>query len=109
MPSPLPPAKKSFGQNFLHDPAVLQRVAEHCGGAPGQVLVELGAGTGLLTERLAASGARVIAVERDRDLVPGLRERFETAHIPKPLQGTGIGLVTAGLLALSFFAFKGMI
>lgn len=42
-------------------------------------------------------------------LFAGLRERFEISRIPKPLEGTGIGLVTAGLLALSFFAFKGMI
>ncbi len=42
-------------------------------------------------------------------LFAGIRERFEIARIPKPLEGTGIGLVTAGLLALSFFAFKGMI
>ena len=42
-------------------------------------------------------------------LFAGIRERFEISRIPKALQGTGIGLVTAGLLALSFFAFKGMI
>ena len=42
-------------------------------------------------------------------LFAGIRERFEIAHIPKPLEGTGIGLVSAGLLALSFFAFKGMV
>ena len=42
-------------------------------------------------------------------LFAGIRERFEITRIPKPLEGTGIGLVTAGLLALSFFAFKGMI
>ena len=42
-------------------------------------------------------------------LFAGVRERFEICHIPKPLEGTGIGLVTAGLLALSFFAFKGMV
>jgi len=42
-------------------------------------------------------------------LFAGIRERFEISRIPKPLKGTGIGLVTAGLLALSFFAFKGMI
>jgi electron transport complex protein RnfA len=42
-------------------------------------------------------------------LFAGIRERFEITRIPRPLQGTGIGLVTAGLLALSFFAFKGMI
>lgn len=42
-------------------------------------------------------------------LFAGIRERYEIARIPQPLQGTGIGLVTAGFLALSFFAFKGMI
>jgi electron transport complex protein RnfA len=42
-------------------------------------------------------------------LFAGIRERFEISRIPKELQGTGIGLVTAGLIALSFFAFKGMI
>jgi Na+-translocating ferredoxin:NAD+ oxidoreductase subunit A len=42
-------------------------------------------------------------------LFAGVRERFEICHIPKPLEGTGIGLITAGLLALSFFAFKGMV
>jgi Na+-translocating ferredoxin:NAD+ oxidoreductase subunit A len=42
-------------------------------------------------------------------LFAGIRERFEISRIPEPLKGTGIGLVTAGLLALSFFAFKGMV
>ncbi len=42
-------------------------------------------------------------------LFAGIREKFEISRIPKVLDGTGIGLVTAGLLALSFFAFKGMI
>ena len=42
-------------------------------------------------------------------LFAGIRERFEISRIPEPLKGTGIGLVTAGLLAISFFAFKGMI
>lgn len=42
-------------------------------------------------------------------LFAGLRERFEITRIPKALEGTGIGLVTAGLMALSFFAFKGMV
>jgi len=42
-------------------------------------------------------------------LFAGLRERFETTRIPKPLQGTGIGLVTAGFMSLAFMAFKGML
>ena len=41
-------------------------------------------------------------------LFAGLRERFEITDIPKPLQGTAIGLATAGLMALAFFGFVGV-
>ena len=39
----------------------------------------------------------------------GIRERILLARVPKPLQDTSIGLVTAGMLSLAFFAFKGMV
>ena len=42
-------------------------------------------------------------------LFAGLRERIILGRVPKPLQDTSIGLVTAGLLSLAFFAFKGMV
>ncbi len=42
-------------------------------------------------------------------LFAGIREKFETSRIPASMQGTGIALVTAGIIALSFYAFKGMI
>ncbi|MBF0203898.1 MAG: electron transport complex subunit RsxA [Desulfamplus sp.] len=42
-------------------------------------------------------------------LFAGVRERTIIARVPKPLQDTSIGLVTAGMIALSFFAFKGMV
>ena len=42
-------------------------------------------------------------------LFAGVRERILLARVPKPLQDTSIGLVTAGFLSLSFFAFKGMV
>lgn len=41
-------------------------------------------------------------------LFAGIRERILIARVPKPLQDTSIGLVTAGLMALAFFSFKGM-
>ena len=41
-------------------------------------------------------------------LFAGVRERIVIARVPKPLQDTSIGLVTAGMIALCFFAFKGM-
>ncbi len=42
-------------------------------------------------------------------LFAGLRERILLARVPKPLQDTSIGLITAGMLSLAFFAFKGMV
>jgi Na+-translocating ferredoxin:NAD+ oxidoreductase subunit A len=42
-------------------------------------------------------------------LLTGLRERFETAPVPKPLRGTSVGLITVGLLALAFLGFSGMV
>ncbi|MFH1811832.1 MAG: 16S rRNA (adenine(1518)-N(6)/adenine(1519)-N(6))-dimethyltransferase RsmA [Pseudomonadota bacterium] len=71
-----PRAKKHFGQNFLHDPSVLEAVVRACAPQPGQLVVELGAGTGNLTEVLARHADQVLAVERDRDMLPLLRERF---------------------------------
>ena len=42
-------------------------------------------------------------------LFAGVRERVLLARVPRPLQDTSIGLVTAGLLSLTFFAFRGMV
>jgi len=66
-------AKKSWGQNFLGDEVVLDHIARLAVRAPGERVVELGAGLGHLTARLLARGARVIAVERDRDMARVLR------------------------------------
>ena len=66
-------AKKSWGQNFLGDPEVLDHIAALAAPAPGDRVVELGAGLGHLTARLVARGARVVAVERDRDMARVLR------------------------------------
>lgn len=61
--------KRSWGQNFLGDDEALGRIADAAGLGSGDVVVELGAGLGHLTAHLARTGARVVAVERDRDLV----------------------------------------
>ena len=66
-------AKKSWGQNFLADPAVLEDIAALSAPAEGEAVVELGAGLGHLTARLLGRGARVVAVERDRDMARVLR------------------------------------
>jgi 16S rRNA (adenine1518-N6/adenine1519-N6)-dimethyltransferase len=66
-------AKKSWGQNFLGDEAILDDIARLAAPRPGALVVELGAGLGHLTARLLARGARVVAVERDRDMAVVLR------------------------------------
>jgi 16S rRNA (adenine1518-N6/adenine1519-N6)-dimethyltransferase len=71
-------AKKSFGQNFLEDRTVLERIADLCEITPQQNhVLEIGAGLGALTAVLADRGAHVVAIERDRDLAPLLRARFQ--------------------------------
>ena len=66
-------AKKSWGQNFLGDEGILDGIARLAVEREGELVVELGAGLGHLTARLLARGARVVAVERDRDMARVLR------------------------------------
>jgi 16S rRNA (adenine1518-N6/adenine1519-N6)-dimethyltransferase len=73
--------KKEWGQNFLGDPALLDALAALAELRPGETVVELGAGLGHLTRALAATGARVVAVERDRELVPILRSELPRIEI----------------------------
>lgn len=72
-------AKKRLGQNFLVDPELRDRIADALGAGPDDEVLEVGAGVGTLTVALAARARRVVAVELDRRLVHGLRDRFR-AH-----------------------------
>jgi len=65
-----------FGQNFMIDQNLVRVVADAGSIAAGDLVVEVGPGTGTLTEELLARGAHVVAVEIDRDLAKLLRERF---------------------------------
>ena len=82
----------------------------------------------LITTNCAVLGVAIMNIRKDHDLlstllfsftsalgftlalilITGLRERFEISRIPRPLQGMAIGLVTAGLMALTFFGFVGV-
>lgn len=68
-------AKKSFGQHFLKDKNVLERIA---GLVDMDVVVEIGPGQGALTEYLKGE---LTLVEADRDLIPHLKERFTSATL----------------------------
>lgn len=70
-------ARKRFGQNFLHDNAIIDRIIASIAPKPDQHLVEVGPGRGALTEPLlAATGGELDVIELDRDLIPILRTQF---------------------------------
>ena len=71
--------KHSFGQNFLADQNLTAKIAALAQPQAGDRVLELGAGLGALTNQLLRAGARVTAVERDRDLLPVLGEVFAQA------------------------------
>ena len=73
--------RKRFGQHFLHHRAILERIAGALAPAPGDLVLEIGPGRGALTEALASRGARVVAIEKDRDLIPVVRDRVPAARI----------------------------
>lgn len=72
-------AANHAGIHLLRDPAVSARMVRSSGAGPGDLVMELGAGLGALTAPLAATGARVIAVERDPRFVAKLERRFAAA------------------------------
>ncbi|MDO4960487.1 MAG: 16S rRNA (adenine(1518)-N(6)/adenine(1519)-N(6))-dimethyltransferase RsmA [Eubacteriales bacterium] len=69
-------AKKRYGQNFLIDRRVLERIIEGADISENDVVLEIGPGIGTLTQALCKSAGRVIAVEIDRDMIPLLEENL---------------------------------
>ena len=68
-------ARKRFGQHFLHDRSVLERIVNAVAPAPGDALVEIGPGRGALTEMLIGKSRSLDTIEIDRDLAGAMRER----------------------------------
>jgi 16S rRNA (adenine1518-N6/adenine1519-N6)-dimethyltransferase len=77
----VPQAKRRLGQHFLTDPRLLGRIADALGAGPDDTVLEIGPGPGGLTAALAARAGRVVAIEKDRDLVPDLRARFPNVTV----------------------------
>lgn len=67
---------RRLGQHFLKDPSAVSRILHACRLQPSDTVVEIGPGRGALTRPLAASGARLFAVELDRALAAGLDSEF---------------------------------
>ncbi len=68
--------KKSLGQHWLHDDSILQAIVDAAEIEQGGYVLEIGPGLGTLTEKLVKSGADILALEFDQDLLAGLRLKF---------------------------------
>jgi 16S rRNA (adenine1518-N6/adenine1519-N6)-dimethyltransferase len=89
-------AKKQLGQNFLSDPQAAEAIAARSQVGARSVVLEIGAGLGALTVPLARKAARVLAVEKDRELLPLLKTELLAKEI------TNVEVIAADILALDW-------
>lgn len=89
-----PFAKKSFGQNFLVDENYIDKIISSLELQKNEAVIEIGAGRGALTEKLVESGANVVAIELEKDMIEVLRERFS--------QNSNFYLIEADALKIDF-------
>ena len=69
--------QKRFGQNFLVDTHVLERIIRAAGLTKEDMVLEIGPGIGTMTQYLAENAGRVVAVEIDSNLIPILKETLQ--------------------------------
>lgn len=91
--------RKELGQRFLVDESILKRIVDAAALAPGVTVLEIGAGTGQLTNELQAAGANVAAVEIDEELSAHLRQRFHGIERVRPICANVLDHTPADLLA----------
>ena len=93
-------AKKSFGQNWLRDEYVLDKIVDSANLKSSDSVLEVGPGLGTLTQQLVSSGVDIWAVEADQDLIPGLKKRFKNAKnlkiIPEDILKFDMGKMPEG-------------
>ncbi len=94
-----PFARKRFGQHFLVQTGIAERIVALAGLGEGASVLEIGPGRGALTDGLAAASRRLVLVEVDRDLVAGLRQRW--AETPT------VEIVEADILRVDLAALLG--
>lgn len=78
-------AKKSLGQHFLRSKNVIQKIIETAKIQKGEKILEIGPGTGVLTEALLHSGGQIIAIEKDIRAIDLLNQKFQADILEKKL------------------------
>ena len=89
---------RALGQNFLADPNTVRRIVRLAALDSSSNVVEIGPGVGSLTTELAATGARVLAVELDRHLLPVLAETVEPLGV-EVIHGDALSVDWSDILA----------
>lgn len=97
---------KGLGQNFLVDRAALEKIVAAAELAPDDVVLEVGAGLGALTERLAQAAGHVVAVELDERLMPVLRSVLSGFDNVTLIQGDILALDPAVLVGAASRQYK---
>jgi len=90
--------KRHLGQNFLVGTHYPERILKAVAPVAGETIVEIGPGRGALTGGLVDSGARVIAIELDSDLVPALNQRFASNENFSLIQADAMEVDICGLV-----------
>ena len=85
-------ARKRFGQNFLTDDRIIQRIVDVIDPRDEQLILEIGPGRAALTLPLARSGAEMVLLELDRDLAHGLQTRFAGSDHISVISGDALKL-----------------
>lgn len=89
--------KKSLGQNFLTNTGIVASIADAASLSPNETVLEIGPGKGILTEELLKRGVRVIAVEKDTELIPLLQEKFK-----KEIKENRLALINEDITTFQF-------
>lgn len=89
--------KKSLGQNFLNSPEIIEKIVEKAKLNNEEIVIEIGAGEGILTEMLVKKAKKVIAIELDDRLIPFLQKKFETTK--------NIEIIHADILKINMLDF----
>jgi 16S rRNA (adenine1518-N6/adenine1519-N6)-dimethyltransferase len=92
------PLKKSLGQNFLTDMPILNKIVAAAQLTKNSAVLEIGAGLGALTERLAAEVKKVVAIEIDPRLIPVLQQLFAAHANVQVLHGDALQVDLAEIL-----------
>jgi 16S rRNA (adenine1518-N6/adenine1519-N6)-dimethyltransferase len=94
-----PAAKKRFGQHFLRDKGVIERIVRWIHPSPGDIFLEVGAGDGALSSRLAPQVSRLIAVEIDAERLQPLQDILQPFSSAVVIQGDFLQMDLCDLVA----------